>query len=82
MTTAVRSTKVKRSTERVAIGERLGFYEVMAEAPVTESELAKRTGAATAFVAHWLAGQASEGYLVRDKTTGRYANWCSLQRAA
>lgn len=81
MTTAVR-THVEPNTERVAIGERLGFYEVMSEAPVTETDLAKRTGAAIGFIAHWLADQVSEGYLVRDKTTGRYANWCSLPRAA
>lgn len=70
------------TTQRVAIGERLGFYEVMSEAPVTEAELAKRSGAPTGLVAHWLFEQAREGYLVRDKTTGRYANWCSLPLVA
>ena len=81
MTTAVR-THFEPNTERVAIGERLGFYEVMSEAPVSEVELAKRIGGATGFVAHWLADQAREGYLVRDKNTGRYANWCSMPLAA
>ena len=81
MTTAVR-THVEPNTERVAIGERLGFYEVMSKAPVSEVELATRSGAATILVAHWLADQAREGYLVRDKNTGRYANWCSLPLAA
>ncbi len=81
MTTAA-GTPNRVTTERVAIGERLGFYEVISEAPVTELELAKRTGASASFVAHWLADQAREGYLVRDKTTGRYANRCSLPVAA
>jgi hypothetical protein len=81
MTTAVR-THVEPNAERVAIGERLGFYEVMSEAPVTETELARRTGAAIGFVAHWLADQARRGYLVRDTNTGRYANWCGLPLAA
>jgi hypothetical protein len=81
MTTAVRTT-ARVTTERVAIGERLGFYEVLSEVPANEAELAKRSGAATGLVAHWLADQAREGYLVRDTHTGRYANWCSLPQAA
>jgi hypothetical protein len=81
MTTAVR-TQLAPSTERVAIGERLGFYEVMSEAPVTEAELAKRTGAPIRLVVHWLAHQVTERYVTREVTTGRYANWCSLPRAA
>ena len=80
--TSAAGTPNRVATERVAIGERLGFYEVMSEAPATETELAKRTGAAIGVVAHWLADQAREGYLVRDKNTGRYANWCSLPLAA
>lgn len=81
MTTAA-AVPVRITTDRVGIGERLGFYEAMSQASVTEAELAKRTGAATSLVAHWLADQAREGYLVRDRTTGRYANWCILPRAA
>jgi hypothetical protein len=71
-----------RSRASAALGERLGFYEVMSETPMTEAELAQRTGSPIYLVVHWLAHQACEGYLVRDKTTGRYANWCSLPLAA
>jgi hypothetical protein len=80
--TSAAGTPDRVTTERVAIGEKLGFYEVISEAPVTEAELAKRSGAATGLVAHWLVDQVREGYLVRDRRTGRYANWCSLPHAA
>ena len=81
MTTAV-GTHVEPNTERVAIGERLGFYEVMSEARVTEAELAERTGAPIRLVLHWLVHQARDGYVTREVATGRYANWCSLPLAA
>ncbi len=81
MTTAVR-TKVEFRSHPVAIGERLGLYEVMSETPVTAAVLAERTGTPTRFVRDWLADQAGEGYLTYDAPTDRYANWCSLPRAA
>ena len=81
MTTAV-MTQVQTSTDQVAIGERLGFYETMSQRPLTAAELAERTGAPTRFVRGWLADQAGEGYLTHDATSGRYANWCSLPQAA
>jgi hypothetical protein len=77
MTTATR-TSHRTSAGLIAVGERLGFYEVMSETPVTEAELAKRTGAPVHLVVHWLAHQATEGYLTREVTTGRYANWCTV----
>ena len=78
MTTAT-ATRSRASAE---LGEKLGFYEVMSRAPVTEAELAERTGAPFHFVVHWLAHQVRESYVAREVTTGRYANWCSLPPAA
>jgi hypothetical protein len=77
MTTAIR-TAHRTSAGLIAIGERLGFYEVMSETPVTQAELARRTGAPIHLVVHWLAHQATQGYLTREVTTGRYANWCAV----
>ena len=76
MTTEVR-TRVEPSTDLVALGDSLGFYEAMSEAPVTAAALAERTGTPTRFVRDWLADQAGEGYLTYDAPTDRYANWCS-----
>jgi hypothetical protein len=81
MTTAAETRNGARA-EPVAIGKRLRFYEVMSETPVTEAELAERTGAPTRLVIHWLAHQLAKGYVTREVATGRYANWCSLPRAA
>ncbi len=80
MTTEVRTLN-EPSTALVALGERLGFYEVMSETPVTAAALAERTGTPTRFVRDWLADQAGEGYLTYDAPTDRYANWCSLPRS-
>jgi hypothetical protein len=77
MTTATR-TSHRASAGLIAIGERLRFYEVISKTPVTEAELAKRTGAPVHLVVHWLAHQATEGYLTREVTTGRYASWCTV----
>ncbi len=71
-----------RVDDLVATGERLGFYEVMSQAPLTAAELAQRVGADVWFVRGWLAEQLQEGYVTFDATTGRYANYCTLQRAA
>jgi hypothetical protein len=81
MTTEARITD-RASADPVVIGERLGFYEAMSETPVTETELAERTGAPVRMVRHWLAHQARDGYVTREVATGRYANWCSVPLAA
>lgn len=75
-------TFARDSAQFVGIGERFGFYELMSVAPVTEAELMSRSGAPASLVRDWLANQTRDGYLVGDKMTGRYANWCSLPRAA
>jgi hypothetical protein len=80
MTNSIRSHD--GTTERQAVGERCGFYAAMSEAPLTAVELAKRTAAPIRFVQKWLANQVRDGYLVHEAASDRYANWCSLPRAA
>lgn len=83
-------TRIESGGDLVALGESLGFYEVMSEAPVTAAELVERSGAPPGFVRDWVAGfvgdwlaeQAREGYVVYDASAGRYANSCSLPPAA
>jgi winged helix-turn-helix protein len=44
----------------VLLGDRLGLYKAMADgAPVTSSELAKKTGLHERYVREWLSGQAA-----------------------
>lgn len=66
----------------VRIGERLGFYERIAEAgEVTETTFAKSVAMNVAHVRWWLRTQADAGYLDRDETTGVYRLWCPLPQA-
>jgi winged helix-turn-helix protein len=56
----------------VAIGDKLGLYRAMKEAPVTSAELAKKTDTHERYVREWLAAQAAGGYVSYDPETGRY----------
>jgi SAM-dependent methyltransferase len=56
----------------VAIGDKLGLYRAMKEAPVTSVELAKKTDTHERYVREWLAAQAAGGYVSYDPETGRY----------
>ena len=51
----------------ILLGDRLGLYKAMADgAPVTSSELAKKTGLHERYVREWLSGQAASGYIDYD----------------
>ena len=54
----------------VVIGDKLGLYKALAEAPATSTELAARTGTAERYVREWLNAQAAAGYVVI--ANGRY----------
>ncbi len=56
----------------VAIGDKLGLYRAMKEAPVTSAELAKKTDTHERYVREWLAAQAAGGYVSYDPETSRY----------
>src|ERR1700756_1679751 len=56
----------------ILLGDRLGLYRAMADgAPVTPSDLAKKTGLHERYVREWLSGQAASGYVdyQADKNT-------------
>ena len=57
----------------VLVGDRLGFYRVLAEQPMLPHELAERTGTATRYVHEWLRGQAAGGYVEYHPDTGGYS---------
>jgi hypothetical protein len=57
----------------VLIGDRLGFYRVLAERPLLPRELAEQTGTATRYVDEWLRGQAAGGYVQYDPLAGTYS---------
>src|SRR6476646_4800850 len=54
-----------------ALGDRLGFYAVLAEEPLTADVLAARAGTDSRWTREWLEQQAVVGYLT--VTDGRFA---------
>jgi SAM-dependent methyltransferase len=57
----------------IVVGDRLGLYRALADAPALPQELAERTGTAARYVEEWLRGQAAGGYVEYDPATGRYS---------
>ena len=57
----------------VVIGERLGLYKALAEAPATSVELAQRTETDERYLREWLASQAAGGYITYDQSTHRFS---------
>jgi SAM-dependent methyltransferase len=58
----------------ILLGDRLGLYKAMADgAPVTSSELAKKTGLHERYVREWLSGQAASGYIDYDSERNAFS---------
>jgi len=57
----------------VVIGEKLGLYKALADAPATSAELAKKTGTDERYLREWLASQAAGGYILYDASTQRFS---------
>jgi len=55
----------------IALGDRLGFYTLLAEGPLTADDLAARAGSDPRWTREWLEQQAVVGYLT--VTDGRFA---------
>ena len=57
----------------VVIGEKLGLYKALADAPATSAELAKKTGTDERYLREWLASQAAGGYVTYDASTQQFS---------
>lgn len=57
----------------VVIGDRLGLYRALAQAPADADDLAGRTGTDARYVDEWLRGQAAGGYVTYDPAEGAYS---------
>ena len=57
----------------VVMGDKLGFYQALAESgPVTPDQLAARTGTAERYAREWLNAQAAGDFVTYEPETGRY----------
>ena len=57
----------------VVVGERLGLYRALAQAPAGAAELGERTDTDPRYVEEWLRGQAAGGYVTYDSSTATYS---------
>jgi ubiquinone/menaquinone biosynthesis C-methylase UbiE len=57
----------------VVMGDRLGLYRALADAPATPAQLAERTDTSPRYVTEWLRGQAAGGYVEYDAATETYS---------
>jgi SAM-dependent methyltransferase len=61
------------NTALVVLGDRLGYYRLMADGiPVTPADLSARSGSAEPYAREWLNAQAAGGYVTYDPSSGAY----------
>lgn len=76
------ATKEQSETgQGVGFGARYGLYELLAAGPVSAREVADWSGLCETEISRWLAGQETDGYVVRDEA-GRYRCWSFIKRQA
>ena len=57
----------------IVVGDQLGLYKALAEAPLTAEALAKKTGTDARYMREWLSSQAASGYVQYDPKTQRFS---------
>jgi SAM-dependent methyltransferase len=57
----------------VVIGEKLGLYKALAEAPMSSAQLAATTQTDERYLREWLASQAAGGYVTYDQKTNKFS---------
>jgi SAM-dependent methyltransferase len=71
---AVEEVGATLNTALVVMGDRLGYYRLLAErGPLTPAELAEGCDTGEHYAREWLNAQAAGGYVAYDPATGRYA---------
>jgi SAM-dependent methyltransferase len=60
------------NTALVVMGDKLGYYRLLAEGPLTAAQLAERSGTGGPYAREWLNAQAAGGYVSYDPATGQY----------
>src|SRR5262245_30330570 len=61
------------STALGYIGQKLGLYKALAEAPLTAAELEQRSNTNERYVREWLINQGAGGYVEYDSASGKYS---------
>ena len=61
------------SATLMLLGDRLGLYKALADAPLSSAELAARSGTNERYIREWLNNQAAGGYVEYDSGSGKYS---------
>jgi SAM-dependent methyltransferase len=69
---AVDEVGASLNTALVVMGDKLGYYRAMKDAPTTARRLAEETDTGEAYAREWLNAQAAGGIVDYDPTTGEY----------
>ena len=57
----------------VVVGDKLGLYKALAQAPATATELARRTECDARYLREWLSSQAASGYVQYEAATDTFS---------
>src|SRR3954463_8440662 len=57
----------------VVIGDKLGLYKALAEAPMSSAQLAAKTKTDERYLREWLASQAAGGYITYDAKNDKFS---------
>jgi SAM-dependent methyltransferase len=57
----------------VVVGDRLGLYKALADAPLSAAALAAKTETDARYLREWLSAQAASGYVTYDPATDRFS---------
>lgn len=57
----------------IVVGDQLGLYKALAEAPATADELARKTETDARYLREWLSAQAASGYVQYDAADERFS---------
>ena len=57
----------------IVVGDRLGLYKALADAPLTAEALAAKTETDARYVREWLSAQAASGYVQYDPASERFS---------
>lgn len=73
MTAFVHDTGAIMHAATVVVGDQLGLYKALANAPLTADGLAQKTGADARYIREWLSAQAASGYVQYDPKTEHFS---------
>ena len=73
LATVVNELGAASNAALVILGDKLGLFRALSEAPASSGELAARTGTHERYVREWLSAQAASGFVDYDGDSGKFS---------